>query len=715
MISMKSIVNLCLSAVLVLASQSVVALGLGDIQVRSYMGQPFNARIGLIGSTTPEEIATVTVGLAAASDYEFVGMSQSISVPLRFVVDGERGNPEIEVSSRLPIKDPVVQFVVELRWSGGRMLKEYTVFLDPPTVAARAPSAAVYDRRQPEAEAFPDPAQLDVVETVKAESKSGVPGAGADAAENDAEALADAGNEPAPATPEVRTDIRQEPVAVEPAVTVPADAYPVKGPEPAPEEVPEPGLVSGDRSGEVAQSPEQSVQPGGDIPVSTPPGDSGSETEIWVDSATSTMARDDLAAEATRQPAMPLPSARIPAPAVAPSNASGERYGPVRSGDTLWSIAESQARGTPYSINQAMLAIQRLNPDAFGGNNINLLKVGAVLRLPAADEMSRLTQRQAMLEAIRQEEAYALIRAGAPVQDMPPLIADTPAAGAETPAGSSLASTSVTETEETGRLELVPPSQGESAQGGESGTETGTGALSSAELSEMLARTEEELVNAEQENEYLAQRIRELESRMSEQGISVESDDLAEMETRLREDRLAGDDPPIAVSEDRDPEAWYQGKLGWLLAGMLILVAGVFWALRKVAGRNAPVDSGSDGPVSSAVVKMRSEAEEILETLDQKGSAGRDAAGDGQGGQTGVPGGPAMKAPQGHKPRAKPATDSEAVELDVSDPEIRLDLARAYISMGDPEAARQMLEEVLQTGDENQVREAQSMMKEVES
>jgi len=53
------------------------------------------------------------------------------------------------------------------------------------------------------------------------------------------------------------------------------------------------------------------------------------------------------------------------------------------------------------------------------------------------------------------------------------------------------------------------------------------------------------------------------------------------------------------------------------------------------------------------------------------------------------------------------------IELDTSDPETQLDLARAYISMGDPEAARDMLETVLEHGNEAQVEEARRMMEEL--
>ena len=55
--------------------------------------------------------------------------------------------------------------------------------------------------------------------------------------------------------------------------------------------------------------------------------------------------------------------------------------------------------------------------------------------------------------------------------------------------------------------------------------------------------------------------------------------------------------------------------------------------------------------------------------------------------------------------------DAEVLDEESSDPEIQLDLARAYISMGDKEAARVILEEVISNGTEEQQAEAQTMMK----
>ncbi|WP_430304016.1 FimV/HubP family polar landmark protein [Pseudomonas mosselii] len=72
--------------------------------------------------------------------------------------------------------------------------------------------------------------------------------------------------------------------------------------------------------------------------------------------------------------------------------------------DTLWQIAARNSNGG--SIQQTMLAIQALNPDAFIGNNINQLKIGQVLRLPDQQQVQSIPQAQANREVAEQYAAW---------------------------------------------------------------------------------------------------------------------------------------------------------------------------------------------------------------------------------------------------------------------------------------------------------------------
>ncbi|MCO4784614.1 MAG: pilus assembly protein FimV [Marinomonas atlantica] len=89
----------------------------------------------------------------------------------------------------------------------------------------------------------------------------------------------------------------------------------------------------------------------------------------------------------------------------------GQLY--VEKGNTLWSIAGSNRPSNQLTIYQTMMAIQALNQDAFYANNINLLREGAVLRLPTQEQIALFNKATSEKEFERQHSAWmALKRAG---------------------------------------------------------------------------------------------------------------------------------------------------------------------------------------------------------------------------------------------------------------------------------------------------------------
>ncbi|KAA8740804.1 FimV family protein [Pseudomonas koreensis] len=99
--------------------------------------------------------------------------------------------------------------------------------------------------------------------------------------------------------------------------------------------------------------------------------------------------------------AQPAPSQTITAPTTGATHPTQYTTTPR---DTLWEIA-AKAR-TGGSVQQTMLAIQALNPDAFIDGNINRLKTGQVLRLPDSVESTALPQSKAIAEVAAQNEAW---------------------------------------------------------------------------------------------------------------------------------------------------------------------------------------------------------------------------------------------------------------------------------------------------------------------
>lgn len=111
------------------ASSQLLALGLGELTLKSALNQPLQAEIKLVDTAglTQWEIKPA---LASPSDFERAGVDRLFFLTkIKFSVDGDH----IVLSSREPVNEPFLNFLVELNWPSGRVLREYTVLLDPPT------------------------------------------------------------------------------------------------------------------------------------------------------------------------------------------------------------------------------------------------------------------------------------------------------------------------------------------------------------------------------------------------------------------------------------------------------------------------------------------------------------------------------------------------------------------------------------------------------
>jgi pilus assembly protein FimV len=122
-----------------LLSQFAVAIGLGEMRADSAMDERFKAELELLNIGDLNENQMV-VGLASAEDFENAGVERDFQLAdLQFRVDlSNQSRPVVRISSRRPIREPYLNFLVELRWPSGRLLREYTVLLDLPTFAGAA-------------------------------------------------------------------------------------------------------------------------------------------------------------------------------------------------------------------------------------------------------------------------------------------------------------------------------------------------------------------------------------------------------------------------------------------------------------------------------------------------------------------------------------------------------------------------------------------------
>src|SRR3990172_1841308 len=130
-----------LASLTLLIPTSVSALGLGDINVHSGLNQPLNAEIELL-SVSPDELDTLAVTLASDEAFEQAGIERPfLLTQLRFKAEQRNGKAYLRVYTQEPIKEPFLNYLIEVNWPSGHLLREYTVLFDPPSlmVAQQAP------------------------------------------------------------------------------------------------------------------------------------------------------------------------------------------------------------------------------------------------------------------------------------------------------------------------------------------------------------------------------------------------------------------------------------------------------------------------------------------------------------------------------------------------------------------------------------------------
>ncbi|HHA2976455.1 TPA: FimV/HubP family polar landmark protein [Stenotrophomonas maltophilia] len=421
------------AALLALASSSALALGLGDIRVLSKPGQPLLAEIPVV-SADPSELENLRVALASPVTFERVGLQRPTGLvsELQFeLTRNAQGRAVVRVTSQAPVETPSLSFLIEADWGQGRLVREYSALVD-------APSSAL-----------------------------------------------------AVAEPEI----------VAPAGTLSNTITRDAAPEPA--------------AAETASVP---------APV--------------------------RASTAAPVPARPRTAAT---PVAAPS-ADGSVT--VQRGQTLSQIAGAVARGNQISRDRAMIALLRANPEAFIRGNVNLLKQGAVLRMPGSDALA----------AVDAAEAAALVREHAAQWRQARTVPQP--AGTVAPVAKAVAATDSSPAAANGaRLEIAPALASDAAR---AGTTTGTAAGSEGDMlgNEQLRQAREDIATRDAEIGELKQRVADLEALKQQQQslIAMKDNDLAAAQQRLAQAPGARD----------AATPWY-----WLGLPVLLLAAAAAWLLRR--------------------------------------------------------------------------------------------------------------------------------------
>lgn len=125
-----------LAVVSLLTPASAHPLGIGEIKLHSALNQNLNAEISLVLSAG-ENISDIKVNLASPDKFEEAGVPwASFLSKIRFEIDGN--NKIIKLSSREALKEPFLDFLLEVSWPKGNLYREFTVLADPPAVYKQA-------------------------------------------------------------------------------------------------------------------------------------------------------------------------------------------------------------------------------------------------------------------------------------------------------------------------------------------------------------------------------------------------------------------------------------------------------------------------------------------------------------------------------------------------------------------------------------------------
>jgi pilus assembly protein FimV len=118
------------------------ALGLGDIHVDSGLNERLAAEIDIVGATSTE-LTELRAAVADRETFLHYGADRPgfLSSTTFKVTQDSQGRPVLAVRSSESFTEPVVNFLVDLHWHNGEMIRQYTLLLDPPGFAASMPAA----------------------------------------------------------------------------------------------------------------------------------------------------------------------------------------------------------------------------------------------------------------------------------------------------------------------------------------------------------------------------------------------------------------------------------------------------------------------------------------------------------------------------------------------------------------------------------------------
>src|SRR5450755_3440305 len=126
-----------------LLPSATLALGLGEIHLKSALNAPLDADIDVVGAG-PDELSGLKVSLASREAFGRSGLDYpaylgGVTLEPQKTADGRT---VIHMRSADAVNEPIATMLVEVNWARGHLVREYTVLLEPPVFSGEAPNAA---------------------------------------------------------------------------------------------------------------------------------------------------------------------------------------------------------------------------------------------------------------------------------------------------------------------------------------------------------------------------------------------------------------------------------------------------------------------------------------------------------------------------------------------------------------------------------------------
>ncbi|PIE44290.1 MAG: hypothetical protein CSA50_01160 [Gammaproteobacteria bacterium] len=163
---------IALSLVSAMGTGTANALGLGEATVHSSLNQPLNAEIELVNIRDLEK-SEILPALASREEFAKANVDRLYFLSdIRFeVTRNKQGNTVVKLSTRKPVREPYLNFLVEVIWPSGRLLREYALLIDPP-LFSQSTAALSGGGISPTASALPDIEVMDESDALLQEQTS---------------------------------------------------------------------------------------------------------------------------------------------------------------------------------------------------------------------------------------------------------------------------------------------------------------------------------------------------------------------------------------------------------------------------------------------------------------------------------------------------------------------------------------------------------------